>query len=48
MQGGVPPGLVTKMMIQMIAKYYPSFVGALIAVNSKGEYGKLMCSLIYF
>ncbi|CAC5359608.1 AGA [Mytilus coruscus] len=39
MEAGVPPGIITKLTIQMIAKYYPKFSGALIAIDSKGTYG---------
>lgn len=37
---GREPGIISKVVIQMIAKYYPSFTGALLAINNKGEYGK--------
>ncbi|VDI49120.1 N4-(beta-N-acetylglucosaminyl)-L-asparaginase [Mytilus galloprovincialis] len=39
MAAGVPPGIITKLTIQNIAKYYPKFSGALIAVDNKGTYG---------
>lgn len=42
MAAGVPPGIITKLTIQNIAKYYPKFSGALIAVDNKGTYGELM------
>lgn len=41
METGAEPGAVTKHIIQRIAKFYPKFTGALIAVTSKGEYGKI-------
>lgn len=39
MRRGVSPTSAAEDAIQTIAKFYPTFSGALVAVNSSGDYG---------
>ena len=39
MKAGMTPTQAAKDALQRIQKFYPDFVGAMIAVNTKGEYG---------
>eukprot|EP00163_Fabomonas_tropica_P029498 TRINITY_DN6341_c0_g1_i1.p1 TRINITY_DN6341_c0_g1~~TRINITY_DN6341_c0_g1_i1.p1 ORF type:complete len:131 (+),score=34.27 TRINITY_DN6341_c0_g1_i1:429-821(+) len=39
MRAGMTPTQAAEDAIQRIAKYYPTFQGALVAVNIKGEHG---------
>ena len=41
MRAGSSPTDATRDALSRIAKYYPGFQGALIAVNINGQYGKL-------
>lgn len=38
MRNGTAPDMAAKKAINRIQKYYPSFFGAVIAVNAAGEY----------
>ena len=40
MRLGLSPADATRKVIERIAKYYPSFSGAVIAVTMSGEYGE--------
>ena len=40
MRAGSSPTDATRDALSRIAKYYPGFQGALVAVNIKGQYGK--------
>ena len=42
MRTGVSPSIAAAEAIKPIVKYYPSFSGAVVAANIRGEHGKIM------
>ena len=44
---GINPSEATAMSISKIAKFYPDFSGALIAVNTTGGYGMFIIRVSY-
>lgn len=44
MGSGMAPSKAALFSIKPIINFYPDFNGAVIAVNTKGEHGKLQCT----
>lgn len=44
MGSGMTPSKAALFSIKPIINFYPEFNGAVIAVNTKGEHGKLQCT----
>ena len=40
MKTGVAPDIAAAEAIKSIIKYYPDFIGAVLAVNVRGEHGR--------